>query len=451
MHCLSAQLVELEDELFGALLANNSGGNWRGFVLEEVAIVCASKVHLQIIEGVALRQIGIVSLREKAAAVTTHKGLEIAVGDVECQERAHSVAVEVVHVAENADQPGNGVGSLLTFNISDGYLEALVRGHRGCLLSQADYANLAQCDALDDLKMHLAGTDYGNFLQNEPSPIATTVIGEKCTEKLVLEFHQLRAEAVHPLSTFLDFMRYGYMIDNIVLLISGTLHGRDINQLIQKCHPLGMFPSMKTLAVAATPADLYATVLVDTPLAPYFRECLSIQDLDEMHIEIIRNTLHKAYLEDFYQFTQSLGGSTAEVMGALLRFEADRRAINITLNSFGTELSKDDRAKLYPSFGELYPAGFAKLAKADDADTVRAAVEAYGPYAALFRAEKSLDDAFFEYEMKLNRDSFLQQFHYGLFFSWIRLKEQEIRNIVWISECISQKQKQKINQFVSPF
>ena len=31
------------------------------------------------------------------------------------------------------------------------------------------------------MKMHLASTDYGNFLQNEPSPISTTTLAEKCT------------------------------------------------------------------------------------------------------------------------------------------------------------------------------------------------------------------------------------------------------------------------------
>ena len=34
---------------------------------------------------------------------------------------------------------------------------------------------------LADMKMHLASTDYGNFLQNEPSPISTTTLAEKCT------------------------------------------------------------------------------------------------------------------------------------------------------------------------------------------------------------------------------------------------------------------------------
>ncbi len=45
------------------------------------------------------------------------------------------------------------------------------------------------------------------------------------------------------------------------------------------------------------------------------------EDLDEMNIEILRNTLYKAYLDDFAAFCNKLGGATAEVMGDLLAFE----------------------------------------------------------------------------------------------------------------------------------
>ena len=34
--------------------------------------------------------------------------------------------------------------------------------------------------------------------------------------------------------------------------------------------------------------ELYRFVLVDTPLAAYFQDCLSEEDLDELNIEIIR-------------------------------------------------------------------------------------------------------------------------------------------------------------------
>ena len=59
------------------------------------------------------------------------------------------------------------------------------------------------------------------------------------------------------------------------------------------------------------------------------------------------------------------------------KFEADRRAFIITINSFGTELGKDDRNKLYPKCGKLYPEGLSRLAKADDYEQVRAVAEYY--------------------------------------------------------------------------
>ena len=37
------------------------------------------------------------------------------------------------------------------------------------ILSQNDYLNLVQCETLEDLKLHLQSTDYGNFLANESS------------------------------------------------------------------------------------------------------------------------------------------------------------------------------------------------------------------------------------------------------------------------------------------
>lgn len=59
------------------------------------------------------------------------------------------------------------------------------------------------------------------------------------------------------------------------------------------------------------------------------------------------------------------------------QFEADRRAFIITVNSFGTELSKEDRAKLYPTCGRLYPDGLAALARADDPENVKQVAEFY--------------------------------------------------------------------------
>ena len=78
---------------------------------------------------------------------------------------------------------------------------------------------------------------------------------------------------------FVVLHSYSYMIDNIILLITGTLHHRPISELIPKCHPLGSFEQMEAIHVAATPAELYNAVLVDTPLGMYDHIVRKINDL----------------------------------------------------------------------------------------------------------------------------------------------------------------------------
>lgn len=345
----------------------------------------------------------------------------------------------------------------MNFNIDHGYLEGLVRGFRSGILKQADYMNLVQCETLEDLKLHLQSTDYGNFLANEIGPLTVTTVDEKLREKLVIEFTHIRNHCFRPLSKFLDYMTYAYMIDNIVLLITGTVHQRSLSELLPRCHPLGSFEQMEAIHIASTTAELYNAVLVDTPLAPYFLGCIAEGDLDEMNVEIIRNTLYKAYLEDFYGFCQLMGQTTGEIMGEILQFEADRRAFVITINSFGTELSKDDRFRLFPTCGKLYPDGLAALAKAEDFDQVRQVAEFYGEYRAIFSdsnssgTDKSLEDRFYEAEVEILKRAFMNQFHFGVFYSYVKLKEQETRNVVWIAECVSQRHRAKIDSFIPIF
>jgi len=356
----------------------------------------------------------------------------------------------------------------LFFQGSYGFLEGIVRGYKAGLLTQSQFHNLTQCETLDDVKLQLTATDYGNFLANEPSPLQTSTISSKATDKLVDEFNYIRSNAEGDLSRFLEYMTYAYMIDNVILLITGTLHERDTHELLERCHPLGVFETMPALCVASNVEELYNTVLVETPLAPYFRNCLSAADLDELNIEIIRNTLYKSYLEDFSDFCNSLGNPTAEVMQSILEFEADRRTINITVNSLGTQLTKEQRASLFPTIGRLYPAGNNALARADEVEQVKAVVEMVPEYREFFTsthpasggsfdedtphaAAENLEDHFFRTEVHLNKLAFLQQFQFAVFYAYFKLKEQEIRSITWISECLAQQAKDRINDYIATF
>lgn len=113
---------------------------------------------------------------------------------------------------------------------------------------------------------------------------------------------------------------------------------------------------------------------------------------EEVPYTTLKYMIEKLYLEDFYYFCQRIGGTTAEVMGKLLRARADQVTISITLNSFHTlynevGLARRDvagvsfparscgasllqanqrsssRRGLYPCLGQLYPEGVEALSK----------------------------------------------------------------------------------------
>jgi len=385
------------------------------------------------------------------------------------------------------------VGSLMMFNMEHGFIEAILRGTRKGFLTEFEYGQLCLCESLDDVKLTLGDTDYKSALTSIDGVLSPENIFSKCQERNILEFDWMRKQSVGALTTFMEYITYEYLLQSIQFIITSIIRGSKPEILLAKCHPLGKSPQLKQILTFENDLgeddgllSLYRTVLVDTPVAKYFALYFSSElgpdqaareikrHYDEQEVEIITNMLIKLWLEDFYAFSQNLGGETALVMKELLEFEADRRAIDITINSLRTSLNDDinrhSRQDLYCSFGKLYPNGTLKeFPKIKVITELGDKLKPYKTYYNMWkRAEsdpskygddgaaeskegksgdsgqwlkwspviESFTDQMKRYHVDLCRKAFEGQSHFAGFYAYIKLKQQEEDNLRWIMAMI---------------
>merc|ERR1712070_983111 len=119
--------------------------------------------------------------------------------------------------------------------------------------------------------------------------------------------------------------------------------------------------------------------------------------LDNKDLEVMKATLKKLWLQDFHNAVMALGGTTAEVLGDMLKTEADFRAMLVVLNTKNTDMSSEANIKakrnpLFPEFGYLYPDGSKNLYSAFDDATISAALEPFERYSKMCETVKSFYD-----------------------------------------------------------
>ena len=281
------------------------------------------------------------------------------------------------------------MSDLIYFNTADGYAEAMLRGFRKGILGEQHYTALRNTTNLKDLKSVLMDTDYADYIKDyvESDTSSLKILLKK---KLADEIDYVQSVAGPDLQNFIEMIRHKYMIDNVINIVEGSKNKTSTAIIKSRSEPLGFLPEIEGLLNLDVKKidELYEDVLIDTEVGYYFstflEEVLMTSDvknvstinnyLQELRPEKIKNYLKKIWFEHFFNYCKTLNPTTQEMMEDLLKFEADCQAIQIVYNSLDHEFNQfqeEERKKVIPYFGYLYPDITAQMIKANSFEMLK--------------------------------------------------------------------------------
>lgn len=326
--------------------------------------------------------------------------------------------------------------------IANSFIVSKTNGKVQTLFKEEDYGSLQQCDTLYDILTKLSLSSY--TLSSEINTKSSFKKG--LNENLIKEFNEIYKNSEGTLKKILDYYKNQHKIHNFTYLLASKEHDFDLSSSYEKIEEMGKFLELETLKFACDMNEVYKFCVEQTFLKKYYRHINIRKEIKENNFQLINTKFSKMLLEDFYEDIEE-----DCYMKEILKCEGDRRIIELVLNTLDSSIKGHKRAEMFPKICTIDLGMRSKLADCGSFDELRGILSSHYRLRKIVGCE---DDEIIGALLNLEVDIYLSAFNVyndvSCVYAYFKMKEQEIKNILWTVDCISMKKKDFIKNVILP-
>lgn len=279
------------------------------------------------------------------------------------------------------------------------------------LLKRSDYSALAHCKSFEELIIKL-NHHFPHI--NEDMEYSAVALRAKLYRNVLDELEEFQDRECDFIDYFLDY-------NKITAFFTTLETGRA--QLVP-----GAVEELRGLASCKSLDEAIRLYVQDTELARYFSG-IDANGAGHKHLQKTMALVLKNYYDFYYSKASS------EYFREIIEAEGSRQILEICLNGSAIE----NKTVYFPLGSTVSESDKSRLRDCIDPREIR---ELVCPL-----AQEPIAHAI-EMCMQVYANSFKQYGDLSCLYAYFRLKEQEMNNIVWISECILQNSRSNINDII---
>lgn len=296
----------------------------------------------------------------------------------------------------NTPQPTMNPSNESYFILSD------INGRFNHILKMADYATLCQCRSIDEFIVKL--NHHFPFI-NEDIQFSTRELRSLLCRNILAELDEFSDSDIPILEYFRDYNR-------IVAFFKTLETGNDI-------HLVGTAEEFLGLSTCRTFQEAYRIYLENSSIRKYFKNIRGAETAEEKDLQGLLSLVLKNYFDFHYHKIAS--GYFKEIIEA----EGSRQIFELCL--CGRERVPEEWFPEASTFSGRVKKTLAGMKSLDEIKQVLSP-DGADPIATIMKEQ-----------MRVYFEAFKQYDDLSCLYSYFRLKEQEMNNVLWIAECMVQQ------------